>query len=167
MTRVLPVHRFSAADSQQAECRGLGECAREEVLGFPLRHLSGLPAPATFKLESHAFAWQISWTSDSDPRARAGLTTGILFDAGEVEALAVAVEAERLWPADFTGFCLRKMHDPSFRVTRQLALGGAQAVDGPPWPMARVLRWLDLELSRIEVATAEASLPPGRQSAAA
>jgi hypothetical protein len=125
-----------------------------EVLAFPARLLAGLPVASRFILQGLGFTPRIIWTTESTPARR----DGIVFDAEEVRALAIGVQAERLWTADLKGFCLRKLHDPSFRVTELLALGGAQPSTARPWSLGRVLRWLDLELVRIELATSDAHL---------
>jgi hypothetical protein len=82
--------------------------------------------------------------------------------------LAVGVQAERLWPADFKGFCLRKLHDPSFRLTAQAALAGAQADDGLAWSLGRVLQWLELEPLSVDLLQrGKPAAPPRRIGAAA
>jgi hypothetical protein len=136
--------------------------ARAEVLAFPAQLLAGLPVASRFVLQGLGFSPRIVWSTEPAPASR----TGIVFDAEEVRALAIGVQAERLWTADLKGFCLRKLHDPSFRVTELLALGGAQPATAPPWSLGRVLRWLDLELVRIELATSDAHLAAGDAHAA-
>jgi len=62
------------------------------------------------------------------------------------------VETERLWAWDFTGFCLLKQHDPSYRLTESAALAGANWIrDQAPWSLGRVLEWLGLELVAVEL----------------
>lgn len=51
--------------------------------------------------------------------------SGTWFDAEEVEALAWGVRADRTVGSDLISFALRKLHEPSFRVTLQEALAGA------------------------------------------
>ena len=53
-------------------------------------------------------------------------TDGLVFDADEWAALVEAVEADRIWPADFRGFCARKAAEPAWRLEREEALAGAQ-----------------------------------------
>jgi hypothetical protein len=114
----------------------------DELLSFPARHLGGLPLPVRIDLEAHGIAHEIVWTSE----LRCAPPRSIAFDADEVRAIGIGVQAERLWPADFRGLCLRKLHDPSFRVTAQTALSGAQPDPGPAWSLARVLSTLELQL---------------------
>ena len=120
-----------------------------EVLALPAEHLTGLPLETSFILEGHGFACEIVWSTGvvSEPR-RAGQ---LLFDAAEVRALVLGVQAERLWPSDLKGFCLRKLHDPCFQITEGLALGGAQPDLRSPWSVGRLLRWLDIELVGVEL----------------
>ncbi len=125
------------------------EVPGRELLELPAQHLAGLPIPVRIHLQDSAIAHEIQWISG--PVATP--SEALVFDAGEVRALAVGVQAERLWPADFRGFCLRKRLDPSFRVTDGLALAGAQPEAGPAWALGRVLRWLELELCNVELVT--------------
>jgi hypothetical protein len=121
-----------------------------EVRAFPAELLGSLPVPVSFVLQGLGMSAAIVWTTEPAPSCR----DGIVFDADELRALVVGVQGERLWPADLKGFCLRKLHDPSFRVNELLALGGAQPSTGAPWSLGRVLRWFDLELVSIGFATA-------------
>jgi hypothetical protein len=121
------------------------ELATAELISFPAVHLPRLPLHVRINVEAAGFAHAITLCSGvaatSKPAAGA-----IVFEADELHAIALAVQSERMWPADFKGFCLHKLHDPSFRLGAQLALDGAQPSAGPPWSLGRVLRWLDLEL---------------------
>jgi hypothetical protein len=147
----------SAAASPDAErgarswqpARTRPEVPGRELLEVPAEYLAGLPIPVRIHLQDSAIAHQIRWTSEPV----APPSEALVFDADEVRALAVGVQAERLWPADFRGFCLRKRLDPSFRVTEGLALAGAQPEAGPAWSLGRVLRWLELELRGVEQVT--------------
>jgi hypothetical protein len=134
----------------------LSPAARAELLAFPAQLLGGLPVSSRFVLQTTGFAPRIIWSTESAPTR-----AGIVFDADEVRALAIGAQAERLWAADLKGFCLRKLHDPSFRVTELAALGGAQPAADRLWSLGRVLRWLDLELSGIELATCDAPSDDG------
>lgn len=122
-----------------------------EVLALPAEHLVGLPLETRFILEGHGFAHEIVWTTQPAVRSSGGQ---LIFAASEVEALVTGVQAERLWSSDLKGFCLRKLHDPSFEVTTGLALGGAQPDTRGSWSLGQVLRWLDLELVAVEVGDA-------------
>ncbi|MFI5306413.1 MAG: hypothetical protein ACHQ53_03610 [Polyangiales bacterium] len=143
---------------------GLGARAREELLQLPAEHLSGLPVSVRITAQGLGIAHPIRLDSG---RFKDGneLPRGIVFDGDEIRAIAVGVQAERLWPADFKGFCLRKLHDPSFRITPGLALGGAQPDAVKPWSLGRVLSWLEIELCEAELADALAD-PAGVGAAA-
>jgi 2-keto-3-deoxy-6-phosphogluconate aldolase len=69
----------------------------------------------------------------------------------ELVALALGAEAVRLFPSDLKGYCLLKLHDPSFHATEQLTLGGVEPIAAPGWSLARVLQALELELRAIEL----------------
>jgi hypothetical protein len=162
MASLSPVGKASYTGTVTAPCTDLDR-AIAEALAFPARHLAGLPLPVRFGLEGYGLTEIITWSSEPDPRSR----SGIVFDAAEVQAIVIAVEAERLRPSDLKGYCLRKLHDPGFRVTVGLALDGAQPQGGVAWPLARVLRHLDLELYEVSFAGSSSSWPPSSQSRAA
>lgn len=145
-----------------AACAALSDTAVREVLAFPAAHLASLPVPARFVLQGLGISVPIVWTSEPAP----GCREGVVFDAEELRALVSGVQAERLWPADLKGYCLRKLHDSSFRVNEAVALGGAQPVDEKPWTLGRVLRWFDLELECIELAPADGRAAASRSVAA-
>ena len=129
-------------------CRG-DPAVLAEALALPAEHLTGLPLETRFILEGHGIAHEIVWSTGviTEPRR----TGQLVYGAAEVHALVLGVQAERLWSSDLKGFCLRKLHDPSFQVTEGLALGGAQPELRASWSLDRVLRWLDLELVGVEL----------------
>jgi hypothetical protein len=122
------------------------ELAKNELLGFPALHLPRLPLHVRISVQALGFAHPIMLHSGVRAAPEQRACSAIAFDGEELAAVALAVQAERMWPADFKGFCLHKLHDASFRLGAQLALAGAQPSEGPPWSLGRVLRWLDLEL---------------------
>ena len=120
---------------------------RAEVLGFPARYLSGLPVKLRIHVQCAGFPREIQLcTGVMQPRR--GVVT---FEGSELRALALGVEAERLFPGDLKGYCLHKLHDPAFEVTEELALGGVEPIADPGWSLARVLRAFDMELRSIEL----------------
>jgi hypothetical protein len=128
-----------------------------ELLAFPAAFLPELPIPVRFSLEGAGITQEIVWATYQPEALPAGT---VWFDGEELRALAAAAQAERLWPADFKGFCLRKLHDPGFRVNELVALDGAQPVAGEDaWPLGRVLERLDLRLGALHVGQA-LSEPP-------
>lgn len=125
----------------------LGARQRGELLQLSAEHLSGLPMAVRITVQGLGITHPIRLASHRGSE----LPQGIVFDGDEVRAIALGVQAERLWPADFKGYCLRKLHDPSFRVTPGLALGGAQPDAVKPWSLGCVLGWLELELCEAEL----------------
>lgn len=125
----------------ESQARRSAAIAADELLLFPAQYLAELPVPLRITLQLEGFATQIHWSSE----LVCGPHGGVIFDSHEVRSIAVAVQAERLWPSDLKGYCLRKLQDPSFRVTDQLALDGAQPAPGPAWSLGRILEQLELE----------------------
>jgi hypothetical protein len=126
---------------------GLDARQRAELLELPAECFSGLPVTVRIVAQGLGITHPIQF----DSRCNLEPSPGINFDGEEVRALAIGAQAERLCPADFKGFCLRKLQDPSFRVTAGLALDGAQPEATAPWSLERVLRWLELELCAAEL----------------
>lgn len=125
-----------------------------EALHLPARHLAGLPVPVSFTLQVAGIPYEITWASAPS----SGSNAGIEFNAAEIHAIARGIEAERLWPADFKGMCLAKLHDPAVRITEDIAMGGVFVMHEPavePWSLGRVLRWLDAELVGFTVDTGQ------------
>jgi hypothetical protein len=145
MSRTLNSARVTDRETE-SQTRCSDAIAPDELLLFPARYLAELPVPLRITLQLDGFAVQIHWSSE----LVCGPHNGVIFDSHEVRSIAVAVQAERLWPSDLKGYCLRKLQDPSFRVTDQLALEGAQPAPGPAWSLARILDQLELELVRAE-----------------
>jgi hypothetical protein len=128
------------------------EVARSEVLGFAAQLLPALPLEIKIGVQANGLPSVIQIASKSHAPAESGAlgAEGLWFDGEELRALAVAAQSERIWSSDFKGYCLRKLHDPSFRVTEAMALSGARPDTEPAWSLARVLHWLELDLVAIE-----------------
>ena len=133
------------------------------MLALPAQHVTELPLETRFILEGHGFAHEIVWTTQAAARSSG---RQLVFAASEVQALVTAVQAERLWSSDVKGYCLRKLHDPSFEVTTGLALGGAQPDTKSAWSLGQVLRWLDLDLVAVEVGDAPSAAANATSAAA-
>jgi hypothetical protein len=133
------------AIAAQSASAARAELAKAELLSFPAVHLPRLPLHVRIDVEAPGFAHAITLCSGIAAAPKQA-PAAIVFEADELHAIALAVQSERMWPADFKGFCLHKLHDASFRLSAALALDGAQPSTGPAWPLHRVLRWLDLEL---------------------
>ena len=112
-----------------------------ELLQFPARHLRELPVATRIHLQVAGWDTEIVLTSSAGPAP----TEAIHFDGDEVRALAIGVEAERLFAADFKGYCLLKLHDRSFRISAEHTLSGAMPAVTSAWSLERVLRALELE----------------------
>lgn len=98
---------------------------------------------------------------------RAEVRPGALILGGaELRALALGVEAERLFPADVKGYCLLKLHDPEFEISEELTLGGVEPLADAGWSLGRVLSALELELRGAELEEPQASAPAGHARAA-
>jgi hypothetical protein len=151
-----------------------------ELLSYPARHLPELPVATRFAIqvpgipmEIEVMTARLSQLDERVLRHAGGTPTrlgrpapSILFDGDELLAIARAAEAERLYAADFKGFCLLKLQDPGFRVTDEVAFDGAHpagadpGADGShsggragagsptsrPWSLARLLTTLRAEL---------------------
>lgn len=138
-----PLNSARVTDREpESQTRRSEAIAADELLLFPAQYLAELPVPLRITLQLEGFAIRIHWSSE----LVCGPHGGVMFDSHEVRSIAVAVQAERLWPSDLKGYCLRKLQDPSFRVTDQLALEGAQPVPGLAWSLARILEQLELGL---------------------
>jgi hypothetical protein len=130
----------------------------QELLAFPARYLAELPVKVRIRVQCAGLHREIELYSGHaegrqsgvvNPSARA--KAALRFHDGELRALALGAEAERLFPADVKGYCLLKLHDPAFEVTEELTLGGVEPIPAPGWSLARVLAALDLELRSAEV----------------
>ena len=119
----------------------------QELLAFPARYLSELPVKARIEVQCRGLHREVELCTGPTETVRGALR----FSGAELRALALGAEAERLFPADVKGYCLLKLHDPGFTVTEELTLGGVEPIPDPGWPLARVLRALDLELRSAEL----------------
>lgn len=164
-------HPPSASDAfaTTLAARELGDAARREVLAFPAEYLRDVPVPLTVQLRAAGLgAGSIAVVSRRLQNAAGPRPdeTDVVFDGDELRAIAVGVQSERLRPADFRAFCLRKRVDPSFRLTEELALDGARAEPtrpgNPPWSLARVLQWLELDVMALQYSSVDTVECPAR-----
>jgi hypothetical protein len=121
--------------------------ASHELLSFPMKLLPELPVGLRIAVEVPGIHRRI--VLDLGPVSGRD-ASAITFESAEIRALAIGVESERLRPADVKGFCLRKLQDPSFHVTEQLALDGARPSEGRALSLARVLEAIELEFLGFE-----------------
>jgi hypothetical protein len=134
----------------------------QELLSFPARYLSELPVKVRIRVQTTGLHREIEITT-----GRAEVRPGALvLDGSELRALALGVEAERLFPADVKGYCLLKLHDPDFEITDDLTLGGVEPTPDPGWTLGRVLAALELELRSAELEEPQVSAPVDRARAA-
>jgi hypothetical protein len=130
----------------------------QDLLTFPARYLTELPVKVRILVQCAGLHREIELCSGpveahkaAEANPRAAVRRTLTFEGGELRALALGAEAERLFPADVKGYCLLKLHDPFFVVTETLTLGGVEPVPDPGWSLARVLAALDLELRSAEI----------------
>jgi hypothetical protein len=154
--------RPRSAPRRTTAASAAAEIGRRELLGFPAALLRDLPLEVRFGVQARGLSGVIHIASRpyavGDMAQRA--TEPLWFDGDELRALAIAAQAERVWGTDLKGFCLRKLHEPDFRVTEPIALAGAQPDAAPLWSLGEVLRWLELELISIEIVDEELTQLP-------
>jgi hypothetical protein len=84
------------------------------------------------------------------PTASAELGQAPTFLGSEFDALVHAAEQERATPACLARWADRKLAEPTWRLTRLEALGGAHVGWKPlDWTMGRVLRALSVRIDEV------------------
>lgn len=131
------------------------EVSRRELLGLPARLLTQLPVEARIYVQASGSKSEFVLTTAREaplaPKG-SGHKRPCWFGASEIDALVLGVEAERTFGSDLTRFALAKLHDRSFRVTTEHALGGADPGDDcRALLLGEVLELLDLEITGIEL----------------
>ena len=117
------------------------------LLGFPGRLLPDLPAPFRLVLNVSGAPVPVAFENAVPHEAHTVLAANVTFEAEELRALIVGVEADRIWHGEFLGFCFEKWRNPEFRVDASIALAGANPdLAQPPWSLRRVLRRLQATL---------------------
>lgn len=138
--------------------------AVREVLGYPLRLLSGLPLPSTLlcRREGAPGAWQLVVLTTSRTAYVAARERGVAaFVGGEFELLALSTEHDRAPPVEVSKWLDRKVADPDWRLAGGSAIGQlAERPRSRGWTVAAVLRALDMQL--LAVSTGD-ELPAGLQ----
>lgn len=128
-----------------------GATTPTELLNFPARLLVDLPEPVTLRLQvagAPVPVYFATYPLALDPPV---LADSITFDRAELCALLSGVQADRVWHADFLGFCFEKWRSPGFRVTEVETLAGANPDSTSNWTLERVLRRLQAELLDVEL----------------
>jgi len=154
----------NAITSKTAEKRGYGTgevfenpLDLADILSFPTRLLSGLPLPPTLILsvtgitEPVAFDFRPrsnSWRRQPEPRRPT-------FDLTEIGALVEAFEQGRA-AKRFALWCQQKQREPSWRLTREVALQGANGLIAKPpkpkgWTLDRLLSAIGATLRLIKL----------------
>jgi hypothetical protein len=132
-----------------------------ELLGFPAGLLSDLPEPMLLRLHvagAPVPVYLATYPLALDPPV---LADRVMFDRSELRALLQGVEADRIWHADFLGYCFEKWRSPGFHLSAEDALSGVNTVntvnsvdaegEARGWTLARVLRRLQAQLISVEL----------------
>jgi hypothetical protein len=131
------------------------EQARREISSLPARLLTKLPVETRIIVQATVTKAEFVLTTAPDAPAvvaRGARGLPCWLAASEVDAVVLGVETERMFASDLTAVALRKLHDRSFRVTDEHALGGAQLPENrPAMTLGEVLDALDLEIVGIEL----------------
>jgi hypothetical protein len=147
------------------------ERARRELSALPARLLTSLPLETRIVVQATATKAEFVWTTALDTPAVPALgerRRPCWLAASEVDAVVLGVETERMFASDLTAVALRKLHDKSFRVTDEHALGGAQPdEDRRAMTVGEVLDALDLELVGIELGPFAPAVPERQPARAA
>lgn len=127
--------------------------AVESVLALPARLVPSLPVPMLLRLHVPGAPVPVCvWTGTPEHAHRAPvLADTIVFDGAELEALAIAAEADRIWHPEFLGLCFEKWRRPQERLSPQALLAGANADESVTWDLARLLRRLGVELETVDL----------------
>lgn len=133
------------------------------ILDLPARWVAELPEPLVLRLRVPGSpvpvcVWTGGWALTA-PDAVPVLADTIIFDAQELAALVCAVEADRLWHADFLGLCFEKWRNPEVRVQTETLLAGANPDDSQHWRLGRVFQRLGVQLDAVELETAPIARP--------
>lgn len=150
------------------------ELSRSELQALPARLLTKLPVETRIFVQAAGTKTEFVFTTALDAPARKPGGTRrqpCWLTASELDALVLGVEAERVFAADLTGFALRKLHDPKFRITEEHALAGAQHPDTwqdevdehgsrPAMALGELLELLDLEITGIELGPLTPAVAP-------
>ena len=125
--------------------------AVRELLEFPCQWLADLPEPFSVRLIVAGAPVPIVFELAVRAAEVPVLATRIVFDREEVRALAIGVQADRIWHREFLGFCFEKWRKPAFRVGLSEALDGAMPdLAQPPWALARILARLQASIEAPE-----------------
>jgi len=126
--------------------------AFEEVLGMAARYFPEMPAASTLVCKAKWSALPVVFSASERVCRVARNHSWPAFNGAETLALLEAAENDRAFLSDFQGWCELKIGDPKWRLRREKIMAGVSRPDPPKlWTVARLLRYLDLELDSIEV----------------
>lgn len=117
-----------------------------EVCSLPARWLFDLPEPVELALHVPGIPEVVRIDLDGEREEDESLW----LDADEWVALAVGAEADRAWAPDLRAWLERKQAEPSFRLSAELTLAGAQPDRDETWSVGRVLRRLGATLLSVD-----------------
>ena len=140
MTTTLPLSSVLIPPREPSFFPPVAAGAARELLDFPCQWLADLPEPFSLRLIVSGAPVPVVFEFAARAADLPVLATRIVFDRDEVRALAIGVQADRVWHREFLGFCFEKWRKPGFRVGVSEALDGAMPdYERPPWSLARVL----------------------------
>lgn len=124
--------------------------AVRELQGFDPRLLPALPLATTLVCRPASGDGQLVVTT-SKPAYEAAKAHGVpVFAGGELLALSLAAEHERASPAAMAEWCAHKAEDPAWRLTSEVAIGGAVGSFEPEYrTLGQTLRAYGLELIEV------------------
>lgn len=157
---------FLVGARAEAHAAVIDHSAAHPVLQLPARAVASLPeaitlwlrvpgAPATVCLSTARAAHEEITGEERDaiallrteaPQSPGALADTIVFDGAELDALALASEADRLWHPEFLGLCFEKWRSTEFRVRDHEVLAGANPDTSVAWTLAQVLERLGATL---------------------
>lgn len=109
-----------------------------EVLALAVRHLAELPAPTTLTVATPDTPHPprlpaLAYLTSSRARYAVLMAEGaIVFSPTEYEVMLALAEEGRAGPAELVGWCMRKLDEPGFRLTAEVA--GVRGVQTSPPP---------------------------------
>ncbi len=144
----------STRPEASAEPGAVQTLAVREVLGLSLRLLPLLPLPSTIlcvRVEGFdAGGGLVVLTTSRLAYEAARARRHPVFVGGELAELALAAEHDRVYPPQLAAWCVRKLEDPAWRLSRAVAFGGMTmpSTGLPPgeWTLEQVTRKVGLRV---------------------
>lgn len=142
----------SAHPEASADLGAVQTLAVREASGLSLRLLPLLPLPSTIlcaRVEGFdAGGGLVVLTTSRLAYEAARARRCPVFVGGELAELALAAEHDRVYPPQLAGWCVRKLEDPAWRLSRAVAFGGMPSTGLPPseWTLEQVTRKVGLRV---------------------